>query len=328
MTRSVLGLCALALLALAAPSVAAGQSVVVLPRVLGDGHIAEDARARAVEAVTAALAAEGLQVRDAEIPAELEGCGDGPCVVELLRAADVDLAAGITLWASAETPLAIGELVVGLVNPDGHSFEGSARPDGADLSHAAAEAVHQARARLILGPGPFLLVDGEPFGASVFIDDEHVGGVPWNGRVEPGQHEVRVERRGYAAQTHTVQIPDDVTASERLQVELVPIGGGGSGGGIAGWAIPVGVGAIVAGVGVGAGVPAISAATTGCADADADCVTSNQLAIEPTVAWAVVGGVVAIGGLTLVIVAASEGSAEASVRARVGPTHLSFEGSF
>ena len=283
-------------------------------------------------AVSSALEAEGLQVRrDAEIPEELEDCGDGSCVATLLTITQTELAAGITIWARPDANTEPGELVVGLIDEDGVSYNGTANVGEGGLSAAATDAVHQAHARLIVGPGPFLLVNGTPFGASVFIDDELMGGLPWNGRVEPGQHEVRVERQGFTTQTHTVQIPDDVTANETLEVTLVSSGGTASGGGIAEWALPTGIAALIVGLGIGSACPRSARPprgvarwipASGCAD------FIDQLSVSSAIAWAIAGGVLAIGGVTLIILAATEDTSGASVRARFSPNYASLEGTF
>jgi len=213
------------------PASAQARTVVVLPQLQGD---ATSPRRRARGAVALALGAEGLEVRT-EVPEALRSCARGVCIPEVLDATESELAARVTLWARPDSAAEAGELVVGLVTREELSYEGSASLEGVErptvdepaLAQAANTAVHQAYARLIVGPGPFLLVHGAPFGASVYLDGELAGGLPWNGRVEPGQHEVRVERPGFLTQTHTVHLADDLTARQELEVALVSEGGGG-----------------------------------------------------------------------------------------------------
>lgn len=320
---------ALALLALPTSALAQAQTIVLLPQVNGDAHITPETRERAVAAITRALEAEGLTVRT-EVPEALRECGRGPCIAQLLEATDSELAARVTIWAREGQSTEAGELVVGLVTPEEHSFEGSARVEGDAIDAAAIDAVHQANARFIVGPGPFLLVHGEPFGATVHVDGEMAGGLPWNGRVEPGQHEVRVEREGFVSQTHTVQVPDDITAREELEVELVRVGAA------TGSADPtphiVGS-ALLGGVGIGFLVAGITTFAVGSCDApltDDRCGVGSPSDEGLGLAFVIIGGVAIAGAVTWLAIglSSSEGDGGGQVEAGIGPGSLHLRGTF
>ena len=63
-----------------------------------------------------------------------------------------------------------------------------------------------------------MTVVGLPDHAGVWLDDRRVGSLPWQGEVEPGAHELRIERRGYVSARRQVDVVPGT--NERVQVKL------------------------------------------------------------------------------------------------------------
>lgn len=70
-----------------------------------------------------------------------------------------------------------------------------------------------------LGPQPGRIrVDGSPAGATVTIDGQTVGALPYEGECTPGVHEVRISSKGHV--TRELEVTVDSGTDESLRVEL------------------------------------------------------------------------------------------------------------
>ena len=299
---------------------------VILP-IHAEGSLTEEQGEAIFEAVDETLGAEGADVIGALelIDARTDGqipCADPTCLGAILAHYRAEVALEIIVRFTPEG--GPRQIVVTLLDGDNPVGNESQMVDERPLGEVVRACLLAARAQQHAGAvSPVIVrVVGEPAGAAVVIDGQPAGTIPYRGELTPGPHRLTVSRPGYVTQRRELTVSEGMG---QVQVSLDPAGGGG----IAGWAMPVGIIAMVVGVGIAVLVPAVGAATAGCADElGGTCVASNRLSVESAIAWGIVGGVLAIGGLVLVIVAASEGSAGPSVRARVVPTGVSLEGRF
>jgi hypothetical protein len=124
-------------------------------------------------------------------------------------------------------------------------------------------AVFRARVDRLASDPAGLVIEGSPPGATVFIDGESVGAVPFDGRLGPGPHELRVEADGYVGYAREIDLSG--ASTEHLQIDLAESAGpgpGGSGGDRAdraalqpaGWAI---LASGIGGAGAGAALVAL-----------------------------------------------------------------------
>lgn len=65
-----------------------------------------------------------------------------------------------------------------------------------------------------------LVLSGEPLGATVYIDEEEVGALPWTGTVPVGLHSVRVTHPGHLSMNRKIKL--GVGVEEVIEVALVP----------------------------------------------------------------------------------------------------------
>lgn len=141
---------------------------------------------------------------------------------------------------------------------------------------------------------------GLPDRAGVWLDGRRVGTLPWRGEVEPGAHEVRVERRGYIAVEREIELV--AGTQERVQVDLDRDPAASSRAlKIAGWTM---VGAGAASVGGGAVLWALDGRPhrDSCAEPDAQGRCPNEYSSRAGgIALTVLGlSSIAIGGTILI----------------------------
>lgn len=322
-----------------APAARADSAVVV--HLNTDLALSPAERGEVLATVASALEAHGIDARGAEgLPAGAR-CPERECLVAARQAARADWAVVVALWeGSGEDPRT---LAIGLVGGDGVEYGGSAAVGGGDLAAAAREAVRQARARARLGPGPWLFIDGEPEGASVRVDGELVGQLPWRIWVKPGLHSVEVSAPGRQTWAQEVRIPDDAGATTRLTARLAALGdpgrqvGGAAsregrsgapeerGRGVWGVMGPVLLGA----AGLAAlGYDAVVLARAGCDQRaeDGTCLVGRRLRTVPFALYGV-GGVAAVAGAVLWLVLGG-GDGEAGPTVGVGPRGVGMVASF
>jgi hypothetical protein len=180
--------------------------------------------AQAVLAET--LEGHALQVlRHAEAVAKLSGpsaqCKSVDCAATLLRESGVELAAALGVWASETDASAPGFVYVTLVDRRGDRFPGKHAVAGKDLARATRAALLEARALQLLGPGPWLRVEGEPAGAEVVVDGKTAGRVPLRMRVSSGRHTLQVKHPSHRTHVQSVDVPPNAARQVELEVKLV-----------------------------------------------------------------------------------------------------------
>ncbi len=202
---------ALLVVASALPSIAKADTAAVIGTTQAP-QIPEAIRTEAIDAVSRALATDGVAVmsaRDAQLrmlgdPAQ--SCTEVTCADQIARHLGVDFVALVTVWARRDqsTPSSV---TVTLVNAESHSFggEGDVEHLGSILD-AADAAVFEARQRQSAGTLGFLRVRSTPSGASVESDGETLGQTPFFRGIAPGHHRVVVRRDGYAAEQRDIDV--------------------------------------------------------------------------------------------------------------------------
>jgi len=213
--------------ALSAPAAARAESAALLVPG-GEARLSAADKQRALAALTAALEAEEIRVmtraesdRRLGRRSPLRDCGRADCAIELRRVLAVDLIAGVALWpdAGGDRPTSA---VVTLLDANGASFDATAPITNDDLPAAIAAAYTRARERQRRGPGPWLRIDGGPPGAIVTIDGTDEGVLPFQGRVPPGDHLLRIHLTGHRPHEQPLQVAPGAATEMTLEVRLSP----------------------------------------------------------------------------------------------------------
>lgn len=167
-------------------------------------------------AVARALEAQGVELlsyaagRERAGGGELADCKELSCAAELCKKAKTDLAVMVAVRSlTSESVAKPREVQVTLIDAHDARFFGQARVSQGDYSEAAREALLDARAYQMLGPGPHLRVTSEPAGADVSIDDQLAGESPYRAQISPGKHTVEVRRQGYKTAAQMIDVPRD-----------------------------------------------------------------------------------------------------------------------
>lgn len=178
-------------------------------------------------AVARALEAQGVELlsyaaaRERAGGGELAECRKLTCSAELCKKAGAELVMLVAVRAlKAEGKNRPREVQVTLVEPGDARYFGRALVNQGDYSEAAREALLDARAYQLLGPGPHVRVESTPPGADVAIDDALVGETPYRAVIAPGKHTVEIRRRGHKTQAQMIDIPRGAQQPTRISVEL------------------------------------------------------------------------------------------------------------
>lgn len=274
---------------------ASPQRVVVLRAPADQGGAALDV------ALLDALATMGMQ--DAGPGAQaLPECGGGACAGALLRTHHAAQALRATRVHSELR--ALDAVEVSMTGADGLRFVGRGACPRGSIDLCVRRALRDARGLRLLGPGPWLQVEGDPAGAEVSVDGVFVGQLPYRGRVSPGRRRVDVRAAGYGAQRYRLRVPPDAVRPLRLAVALPIVG-------LDAMPVPAPVGSVqaaaaakdgpllgpmllgVAGVGVAAYALAAMATARDC---DGGCGATPSAAVGVTLVSA---GAVAVAGAAL-----------------------------
>jgi hypothetical protein len=218
------------------PSRAAAQKVIVLPEAAGQGGDAVTNLAHS--AMRDALGMQGLRVMAWEEAksrlAPGETCQDvAACTPKVMKAASAELAAGVVVSRNAQG--AAERVRVALLDTDKRRYDGESEVEDGDVRTATTRALLEARSFQLLGPGPWLRVEGTPEGAEVLVDDRIVGRVPYRATVIPGTHKLRVREAGYTAFEQQLNVPatdDSHVAQIVVALEPAPIAVGNGGDGL------------------------------------------------------------------------------------------------
>ena len=172
---------------LCVPALVHAETALLLPPKGDDALKTERLKANVV--LGDALQAQGIKVvPHSEAVAAVGGgaareCDSVDCAPALIEAASADVAAALAVWAAGDPP-APSTVFVTLVDRRGERYPGKARVEDSDLTRATKEALLDARALQLLGPGPWLRVRGKPEGAQVVLNGKLVGTLPYRAPVK------------------------------------------------------------------------------------------------------------------------------------------------
>ena len=176
-------------------------------------------RERAQRAVAAALRESGIEAREqpAASGSRKESCTQVACAPALLKQVGAELAIALAVWQGQGG----SEVHVTIVDTSGSHFPGRAviAADG-DLAQAARSALLEAQGLRLLGPGPWVAVDGKPAGAGIWIDGRFAGSLPYRAGLAPGDHVLEIRADGHAAKQVDLRVPLEPTATTRVDISL------------------------------------------------------------------------------------------------------------
>jgi hypothetical protein len=303
-------------------------------------------------ALAEALRLQGLTVirfEDAKsaLPAG-EGC-DEACGARLLKAVSADFSAIVRVVTAPSTYQS--RVVVRLFDSASHRYAGEADVRDGDVRDATTRAVLEARSYQLLGPGPWLRLEGTPEGAEVLLDGSVVGRLPYRAPIAPGSHDLVVRETGYTRMREAVSVPNDDGRRVDINVALEPqametpatavaalptaANTGESSDEDRTWlAAPVAMGAV--GVGLAAALTVrLASGVNNCVDEDEEhlCVAKRGVRVGPTVVGYALSGVLLGGAITWIALGLShESGPDQAEHARlslgVGPGQLTMSGSF
>jgi hypothetical protein len=214
-----------------APTVRADVVVLVPPH--AEAGIPEESVDRSLEALGRAIRVEGFDVVSAGQAAAIaetdekapdldaDRCVTVECALEFVRLFDASFAVQTSLFREGKKASSVTVLVV--EKADAY-FSGSSEIQGGDIETAVTSAYKRARAKQAEGAGPWLSVNGQPRGASVYIDGQEFGHLPIHRRrLAKGTHRVVVRSDGYTTHNDSIDIPDRIDHEEKLDVKLTPL---------------------------------------------------------------------------------------------------------
>lgn len=305
----------------------------------------EPVRKLASDALGEALRMQGFTVilfEDAKTAVPRGQSCDDACASRLLRAVSADVSALVKILPDTQNMPAESHVL--LLDAAGHHFDGSAAVRDGDVRDATTRALLEARSYQLLGPGPWLSVDGTPAGADVLIDGNLVGKLPYRASVAAGSHELVVREAGYSRYNKALEVPADDSEKLQLRVALepavieapsaaleLPVEHAAESSNEASdrtWlAIPIAMG--VVGVGLAAATTVrIASGVDSCAEPDAAnrCTSRSGVRAWPTLgAYTLSAGLIGAGVVWLVLGLQNERPA---VSASVGLNHIAVSGSF
>lgn len=210
------------LLTLLTPLRALAETALLLPPSGDDALKPQQQEAQRV--LTSALEAQAVRiVTQAEVSERLGGsvkeCRNVDCAQPLLLSSDADVAAAVAIWGSG-TPRVPTTVFVTLVDRRGDRFPAKTQIEDKSLASTIKQALLEARALQLLGPGPWLRVRSEPEGARVTIDGNVMGTAPVRAPIQPGRHRLELRFEGYRLHAQTVDIPPSDARQIDVDVEL------------------------------------------------------------------------------------------------------------
>lgn len=224
LSRGLGALLTLVLLVLSAGR-AEAEVVLLMPADGDEGLGAHAITAHA--AVARALEAQGVELlsyaaaRERAGGGELAECRKLTCSAELCKKAGAELVMLVAVRKrEGQGKVKPREVQVTLVEPTDARYFGRAAVLQGDFSAAAREALLDARAYQLLGPGPHVRVESTPPGADVAIDDELVGETPYRAVIAPGKHTIEVRLDGHKTQAQMIDIPRGAQRPSRLTLTL------------------------------------------------------------------------------------------------------------
>jgi hypothetical protein len=312
----------------------------------------EQAAQLARTALSESLRMQGLRVQTPsssadELALDAGDC-DQACGAQLIGGSGAELAAWVKL--SLASAARGGSAEVTLQDSAGHRYQGGAEIRDGDVREAVTRAVLDARSYQLLGPGPWLRIEGTPEGAEVLVDGERVGTLPYRAPIAAGRHEVVVRESGYLRFSQALSVPADESRRVELRAVLEPTPLEAPPGAVplvtpqespaergprdSAWlAAPVAMGMLGLGL---ASVITVRIATgydpcVGERDSYNLCTASRTIRVAPTVGGYALSAMLIGGSITWIVLGLQhkqEPSEKAGVQARLGLGHVQLSGSF
>jgi hypothetical protein len=305
----------------------------------------DSVRKLASEALGEALRMQGLTVLYFEEAKKAlprgESCDDA-CAARLLRVVSADLSAVVKITGNEQGLPNLAQ--VNLQDAAGHHFEGTAAVRDGDVRDATTRALLEARSYQLLGPGPWLRVEGTPEGADVLVDGSVVGKLPYRASIVAGRHQLIVRDAGYSRFEQTLDVPAEDGRKLKVQVALEPAPIEAPGAALeasalaqtnassdrdSSWLVlPITMG--VLGVGL-ATVASVRLASRGdsCVQPDAAgrCIEKRGVRVWPTVGTYALSAALIGAGIVWIVLGSQE-EERAHLAANIGIDHVSIAGSF
>lgn len=328
------------------PALVHAETALLLPPKGDDALKTERLKANVV--LGDALQAQGIKViPHSEAVASVGGgaareCDSVDCAPALIEAASADVAAALAVWAAGDPPTP-STVFVTLVDRRGERYPGKARVEDADLTRATKEALLDARALQLLGPGPWLRVRGKPEGAQVLLNGKLVGTLPYRAPVRSGRQTLEVRYEGLRTHAQTVDIPPNATRQVEVDVDLAPHAEGtfavkdaendvvrDSGAGTK-TSRPI-IGPVILGT-AGLAVIIVDVAYLGSAGCSAHdsagvCLKRDEVDKGRAIAWGAVGLAAMGGALAWYLLGGSHEESDSSMSLRVGPGSVTLHSRF
>jgi hypothetical protein len=205
------------------PATASAETVVLLPP-RGDDALAS-ARRDAQQVLAQALAAQSVRTithteaaKQATDTTAAE-CASLDCAPVLLRASGADAAAALAVWGAGQPPTP-NAVYVTLIDRRGDRYPGKALVEDADLAAATKQALLDARALQLLGPGPWLRVRANPEGSQIMLDGKLAGSAPYRAPITSGHHTLEVRFEGRRPHVQSVDVPPNAARQIEIEVDL------------------------------------------------------------------------------------------------------------
>lgn len=215
-------LCLISLLWLFALSTRADSAFIMVPNV--ETGIADDVRAHVLAALTKSLALHGFSVTALERAQRLgAACGEQTCVPAALDKLSVTYGVQASLLNSpGERDGVLGSLGLAIYDHQLAYRVKAVRVLDRGIERAVEEIVREANRMKERGPGPWLVVDGTPTDANLRLDGKELQqkALPYEQRVEPGNHVITASRAGYVSEEYHLLVGDEPSTQAEVWVQL------------------------------------------------------------------------------------------------------------
>ncbi|MDB4985393.1 MAG: hypothetical protein JWN04_571 [Myxococcaceae bacterium] len=291
------------------------------PELLAQLTAAEALVAANISIIDAADARERLR-QAAEKP-----CLDVNCASSVLRVLNADMLVAVTLASD-------GEVLVALVDTNGHHVNANAPSTAGDVAAATRAAMNRALSKWPTRGLVPIAVDGTPAGATVTVDGQPRGMLPLEVRVQPGRHEVVVAMTGYTPARELVDVASSAASAPRVSVALESDGTDADARASQPSRLYLFAGPALALAGAATMTVALASfARTGCQQhaPDGVCVRQDHaIATAPLAVWTTVGAAALVGGATWFAIGRRRANQARRAQAQVdvGWNGISLRGSF
>ncbi len=305
-------------------STALADNVVLIEAVGGSPSDADAARNECKSAFEALGHTVNVQ-SDASCSVDTPSCRES-----LLSGSDASRLARLAIWPATESR-SEGRVILELAPPVGQGIsvrETYANDD--ELPGAIERAVIRSMAEFAaVRERTRVRIEGAPEGASVWVDGQPAGNVPFETQLARGEHRIRVMHQGYQSFSEAVMVGDEPVSlnveleegEDEAAQELVRAPGDGESSGSGR--------SIAGGVLIGAGAATIVGVTVGTLLATSDGGPDGyprDINVGPFAAYLGVGAALAAVGVVLLVTGGDDG--EPSTSLRIGPTGATVSGTF